>query len=102
MQPVVEISEKAVAVPDWWGRFADADPVSEISESPELEPAFEEFPTIPMQPVVEISEKAVRVIDRAIQLLIDNPAWKNRTLMDLERETGIDHNTWAKAKRRTK
>src|SRR5438552_972547 len=42
------------------------------------------------------SSKEDLVIDRAVRLLTENPSWKKRTLMDLKRETGIDHNTWSK------
>ena len=39
-------------------------------------------------------------IDRAIRMLRENPEWKKKTVMSLEAETDIDHNTWSKAKKR--
>lgn len=58
-----------------------------------------DYPTIPMPAIVT---KKGDVIERAIQMLKDNPYWQKRTLRDLENETGIDRNTWAKAKKRAK
>jgi hypothetical protein len=39
-------------------------------------------------------------VDQAVRLLIENPEFKDRTLRDLEAATGIDRNTWGKAKKR--
>lgn len=58
--------------------------------------------TIIFSSIVESGDNGEKAIDRAIRLLQENPSWKKRTLMDLKRETGIDHNTWSKAKKRAR
>jgi len=72
------------------------------SEKSVVEPNNEAPDTILFSPISQSAENGEKAIDRAIRLLKENPSWKKRTLMDLKRETGIDHNTWAKAKRRAK
>ncbi len=83
--------------------LAPAKPVLDFTnEKVDTEPNEIGPDTILFSPLVNSGENGEKAIDRAVRLLIENPSWKKRTLMDLKRETGIDHNTWAKAKRRAK
>jgi len=55
--------------------------------------------TINDNPVTEPRE---RVIDKAVRLLKENPDYYDKTVRELRDLTGIDTNTWAKAKKRAK
>ncbi len=50
-------------------------------------------------PVTTRGDKVTKV-EKAIQMLRDNPSWVDKTTRDLEELTDIDRNTWSKAKGR--
>jgi hypothetical protein len=77
------------------------------SDNQVAEPQTEgDYPTLIMPPVTvsdnQVAEPSERVIDRAVRLLRENPEFKDKTVRELKTLTGIDPNTWAKAKRRAK
>lgn len=57
-------------------------------------------PPVPMSPLVIASDKPMTKVEQALKMLQDNQDLVNMTTRDLEAQTGIDRNTWSKAKKR--
>jgi hypothetical protein len=74
-------------------------PVEHVVRLPVITP--EPAPIPDVSPVVSLRQAETttkKPIDRAVQMLRDNPEWLSKTDRQLETDTGISKATWSRAK----